>query len=144
MHSVPPSPARFGLLHLTAVLAALPLGACGGSEAEVGPIQFGAYGPLSGDAGRGSFRFGVAAAGSPNEDIDTHTDWYVWTQPVADGGLGHGTFVGDATRGYSKAIDDVGLVADLGVDSYRFSIEWARVEPVRNQIDEAAIAHYRD
>ena len=31
----------------------------------------------------------------------------------------------------------------LGVDSYRFSIEWARIEPVKDQIDETAIAHYR-
>jgi beta-glucosidase len=141
MHSVTPALARFGLgLQVTAVLA---LGSCGGGP-DAGPIQFGAYGPLSGDAGRGSFRFGVATAATQIEDMNTSTDWYVWTRPVADGGLGHGTFVGDATRGYSKAADDIALVAALGVDSYRFSIEWARIEPVRNQIDEAAIAHYRD
>ena len=40
-------------------------------------------------------------------------------------------------------LSDVQLVAGLHVDSYRFSIEWARIEPVRDQIDEAAIAHYR-
>ena len=111
---------------------------------DVAPIRFGAMAALSGDAGRGGFRFGVATAATQIEDMNPHTDWYLWTQPVAAGGLGHGTFVGDATRGYSKALDDVGLVAALGVDSYRFSIEWARIEPARNQIDEATIAHYRD
>src|SRR5213078_3307898 len=111
---------------------------------DVAPIRFGGMAALSGDAGRGGFRFGVATAATQIEDMNPHTDWYLWTQPVAAGGLGHGTFVGDATRGYSKALDDVGLVAALGVDSYRFSIEWARIEPARNQIDEAAIAHYRD
>jgi len=40
--------------------------------------------------------------------------------------------------------DDLGLVAALGVDSYRFSIEWARIEPAKDQLDEAAVAHYRD
>jgi beta-glucosidase len=59
------------------------------------------------------------------------------------GGVGKGTFVSDATRGYTKWMEDVGLVKELGVDSYRFSIEWARIEPMRDVIDEAAIAHYR-
>ena len=40
-------------------------------------------------------------------------------------------------------LSDVQLVAGLHVDSYRFSIEWARIEPVQGQIDEDAIAHYR-
>ncbi|TMQ10950.1 MAG: glycosyl hydrolase family protein [Deltaproteobacteria bacterium] len=105
---------------------------------DVAPIRFGAMAALSGDAGRGGFRFGVATAATQIEDMNPHTDWYLWTQPVAAGGLGHGTFVGDATRGYSKALDDVGLVAALGVDSYRFSIEWARIEPARNHPRHAA------
>src|SRR4051794_11187466 len=129
--------------HRTVLALVLTLGgsACGGSDPA--PIAFGTYGPLTGDAGRGSFRFGVATAAPQIEDMNTATDWYLWTQPTTAGGLGHGTFVGDATRGYSKALDDAALVAALGVDSYRFSIEWARIEPVKGQIDEAAIAHYR-
>lgn len=99
--------------------------------------------PLSGEAGRGGFRFGVATAATQIEDLNPDTDWYLWTRPVAQGGLGHGTFVGDAVRGYTKNLEDLALVSELGLDSYRFSIEWARIEPVRNQIDEAAIAHYR-
>jgi beta-glucosidase len=30
----------------------------------------------------------------------------------------------------------------MGLDSYRFSIEWARIEPQRDVIDEAALDHY--
>src|SRR5439155_329465 len=93
-------------------LAGLP--GCSSDEAASGPISFGGVGPLSGDAGRGSFRFGVATAATQIEDMNPATDWYVWTQPVSAGGLGRGTFVGDAVRGYSRAIDDVGLVAALG------------------------------
>jgi beta-glucosidase/6-phospho-beta-glucosidase/beta-galactosidase len=89
------------------------------------------------------FRLGVATAATQIEDGNTSTDWYLWTKPVAQGGLGKGTdFVGDAEMGYTKAIDDVGLLKDLHVDSYRFSIEWARIEPTKGQIDEAAITHY--
>jgi len=126
-----------------AALLVLVLGLVGCGGNDDGPIAFGAFGPLSGDTGRGSFRFGVATAATQIEDQNPHTDWYLWTQPVASGGLGKGTFVGDAVRGYAKAIDDLGLVTALGVDSYRFSIEWARIEPTKDHIDEDALTHYR-
>jgi beta-glucosidase len=116
--------------------------ACGGDDGDA-PISYGTMAPLAGDAGKGGFRFGVATAATQIEDMNTATDWYLWTQPAAEGGLGKGVFVGDATRGYTNSLEDLGLVNELGVDSYRFSIEWARVEPVRDQIDEAALAHYQ-
>ncbi len=122
----------------------LGLAGCGDDGVSTAPVAFGAMGPLAGDAGKGSFRFGAASAATQIEDMNTRTDWWVWTAPTTMGGLGKGTFVGDAVKGYSKAIDDVQLVKDLGLDSYRFSIEWARIEPQRNVIDEAAIQHYRD
>ena len=120
----------------------LALAGCGGEEAA-SPLTFGDFGSLSGDAGRGSFRFGAATAATQIEDVNVHTDWYVWTAPLATGGLAKSTFVGDATRGYSRVDDDVARLGELGVDSYRFSIEWARIEPVKDQIDVDAIAHYR-
>lgn len=109
-----------------------------------GPLvdpQLPAIGPISGPGGKGSFRFGVASAATQIEDQNPAVDWYVWTAPPPDG-LGHGTFVGDASRGYSLAQQDIALLQDLHLDSYRFSIEWARVEPQRDVIDEAALAHY--
>jgi beta-glucosidase len=125
---------------LPPILAAL-LAGCG--EEPPPPIAYGTMAPLAGDAGRGGFRFGVATAATQIEDLNPATDWYVWTRPVAEGGLGKGTFVGDAVRGYTKNLEDLALVRELGLDSYRFSIEWARIEPARDQIDEAALAHYR-
>ena len=100
-------------------------------------------GPLAGDGGRDGFRFGAASAGTQIEDANPNSDWYAWTAPMPDG-LGKGTFIGDASRGYAMALEDNQLVKTLGLDSYRFSIEWARIEPQRDVIDEAAIAHYRD
>jgi beta-glucosidase len=123
---------------------ALCLAACGDEPDGGGPaIFFGESGSISDPTGRDKFRFGVASAATQIEDMNTATDWHLWTLPEAQGGLGKGTFVGDATRGYSRMMEDVELVKELGVDSYRFSMEWARIEPVRDQIDEAAIAHYR-
>ncbi|MCA9654753.1 MAG: glycoside hydrolase family 1 protein [Myxococcales bacterium] len=103
---------------------------------------FGPIGPLVGPEGEGSFRFGAASAATQIEDANPTVDWYPWSLPVAEGGLGHGTFVGDAARGYSMALQDVGLMSELGLDAYRFSVEWARIEPQRDVIDEDALAHY--
>jgi beta-glucosidase len=117
--------------------------ACGDDGPSTEPITFGTMGPLAGDAGKGGFRFGAASAATQIEDQNSNTDWWYWTAPQGLGGLGKGTFVGDAVKGYSKALDDAQLAKTLGLDSYRFSIEWARIEPQRDVIDEAAIAHYR-
>jgi beta-glucosidase len=106
------------------------------------PVDFPAMGPLEGEAGRGSFRFGVATAATQIEDMNPATDWWAFTAPESMGGLERGTFVGDAVRGYTNAVDDVALLEQLHVDSYRFSVEWARVEPARDAVDEAALAHY--
>jgi beta-glucosidase/6-phospho-beta-glucosidase/beta-galactosidase len=130
-------------MRMHAVVAGLScLIACGDDAAPL-PISFGTMGPLVGDAGRGGWRFGAATAATQIEDMNPHTDWWAFTAPTSLGGLGQHTFVGDAVMGYSKVLEDLGLVADMGLDSYRFSIEWARIEPMRDVIDEAAIAHYR-
>lgn len=115
-----------------------PQAAGGGPE-----IAFAAPGPLAGAAGRDGFRFGAASAATQIEDQNPTTDWYAFTQPEEDGGLGKGdAFVGEASRGYTLALEDVQLLVDLHLDSYRFSIEWARVEPERDVVSEEALAHY--
>ncbi|MDX2093550.1 MAG: family 1 glycosylhydrolase [Kofleriaceae bacterium] len=125
---------------------AIVLAACGdevGDTPDPPPIAFGTMGSLVTPAGHGGFRFGAASAATQIEDNNTATDWYVWTRPASEGGLEHGTFVGDAARGYSMVETDLGLVEEIHLDSYRFSMEWARIEPARDQVDEAALSHYR-
>ena len=117
------------------------------SDAEVGtvdPNAFGAPGPITGPDGAGSFVFGASTAATQIEDQNPNVDWYWWTLPVDEGGAGNGEFVGDATRGFSMAIDDVELMSDLGLDTYRFSVEWARIEPQRDAVDSAGLDHYSD
>jgi beta-glucosidase len=129
------------------IVASLTLG-CSSGETTPAPVDAGpsavawpAMGSTSAASGKGSFRFGVASAATQIEDDNKTTDWFVWTSPAPEG-LGKGTFVGDASKGYSLSLADIDLLAELHVDSYRFSIEWSRVEPVRDQIDEAALDHY--
>ena len=68
-------------------MVAVTVAACGGDGGGGGPpIEFGTLGPLAGDAGKGGFRFGVATAATQIEDMNTATDWYLWTEPTAMGG----------------------------------------------------------
>ena len=113
----------------TLMALTLLLVACGGDDAA-SPIGYSARSAAwAGTPARARWRFGVATRGDADRGHE-HRDRLVRVDaPTAQGGARQGDFVGDATRGYSKVIDDVALVKGLGVDSYRFSIEWARIEP---------------
>jgi beta-glucosidase len=50
---------------------------------------------------------------------------------------------GDACDSLHRWQEDLDLVADLGLSAYRFSLEWARIEPARGHVSRAALAHYR-
>lgn len=129
--------------HRLALSLTLAAAACGGDDPPPA-IVYGEMGPLVGEAGATGWRFGAASAATQIEEAAPASDWYVWSQRTVDGGLGKGkAFVGEASRGYSKAIEDIQLLVDTNLDSYRFSVEWARLEPERDVWDEAAFAHYR-
>ncbi len=50
----------------------------------------------------------------------------------------------DAVDHYHRYREDIKLMADAGLNAYRFSIEWARIEPEDGHFDEAETAHYLD
>src|ERR1700745_570234 len=49
----------------------------------------------------------------------------------------------DACDHYHRFQDDIRLLAGLGLNCYRFSIEWARIEPERGHFSLSALDHYR-
>jgi beta-glucosidase len=86
------------------------------------------------------FVWGAATAAHQIEGNNVNADW--WELEHAPG-----TDIvepsGDAADGYHRFRDDIRLLAGLGLRSYRFSIEWARIEPERGYVSRAEIAHYR-
>ncbi len=40
--------------------------------------------------------------------------------------------------------EDIDIAAALGIQSYRFSIEWARIQPEKGMVDQEAVRHYRE
>jgi beta-glucosidase len=50
---------------------------------------------------------------------------------------------GDACDSFNRYSEDIALVAALGLDSYRFSLEWSRIEPEEGEFSLVALDHYR-
>ena len=85
------------------------------------------------------FLWGVATAGHQNEGDNVHSDtWFLEnvTPTVFE------ERSGKATNGWELWESDLDLVAGLGLNAYRFSVEWARIEPREGQFSDEALAHY--
>lgn len=87
------------------------------------------------------FLWGVATAGHQVEGNNTNSD--IWLLEHVPGTI----FVepsGDAVDHYHRYADDIALIASLGFTTYRFSLEWARIEPEPGEFSVAELNHYRD
>ena len=45
---------------------------------------------------------------------------------------------------YNRFREDIDLMAEMGIEIYRFGIEWSRIEPAEGAFDPDALAHYRE
>jgi beta-glucosidase len=84
------------------------------------------------------FLWGVATAGHQIEGDNTDSDtWFAENvQPTV-----FRERSGKACDGYASALADVDLVAGMGLSAYRFSVEWARVEPSEGRFAPQRLAH---
>ena len=86
------------------------------------------------------FMIGAATAAHQVEGNNIHSDY--WLQEH----LPHTSFAepsGDACDHYNRYEEDIRLLANAGLNAYRFSVEWARIEPEEGQFDDQEIEHYR-
>ncbi len=86
------------------------------------------------------FAWGVAGSAHQIEGGNTNNDW--WQFEHAPGSRCADSS-GDACDSYHRWTDDLDLVAGMGLDSYRFSLEWSRIEPAEGEFSVAALEHYR-
>lgn len=87
------------------------------------------------------FLWGAAIAGHQAEGDNVNSDaWLLENVQPTEFKEPSGSAV-DHYRLYDQ---DIGLLAGLGLNTFRFSIEWARVEPVEGMFSVAALEHYRD
>src|SRR4051794_229112 len=88
-----------------------------------------------------NFLWGAATAAHQVEGNNLNSDF--WVMEHTPGGI-FAEPSGDACDHYRLYRQDIKLLSELGFNSYRFSIEWARVEPEQGFISKAVLAHYRD
>ncbi|MBA8816743.1 beta-glucosidase [Microbacterium halimionae] len=86
------------------------------------------------------FLWGAATAAHQIEGNNVNSDW--WEREHAPG-----TDVaqpsGDAADSFHRFPEDIALLSERGFNVYRFSIEWARIEPEPGFISKAMLQHYR-
>lgn len=92
------------------------------------------------------FLFGSATAAYQVEGGLDNCNWHAWEQrglradgePTVIGGKGAGL----ACDMWDRFEEDVEHMRDLGLKSYRFSVEWSRIEPREGEFDLSALERY--
>lgn len=87
------------------------------------------------------FLWGSATASHQVEGGNTNND--VWLYEHVENTM-YAESSGDACDHYHRYREDIALLASLGFNSYRFSLEWSRIEPAEGEFSAVAIEHYRD
>lgn len=114
---------------------------------------------------RKGFYWGAATA-SHQVEGSQHNDWSEWEEKNAER-LARGSeasfwwnpnwekfrseatdptnyLSGTACDHWNRYAEDFDILKTLGLDAYRFSIEWSRIEPEPGRFDEAVLRHYRE
>jgi beta-glucosidase len=86
------------------------------------------------------FIWGAATAAHQIEGGNSNNDWWALEHAVSGPCI---DVSGDAADSYNRFGEDIGLLADLGLTSYRFSLEWSRIVPAEGEYSRAQRDHYR-
>ncbi len=87
-----------------------------------------------------NFFIGAATAAHQVEGNNIHSDYWAM-EHMKTGSFAEPSL--DAVDHYNRYEEDIRLMAAAGLNAYRFSIEWARIEPEEGKFDEAQVEHYR-
>ncbi|MEU7838356.1 family 1 glycosylhydrolase [Nonomuraea sp. NPDC049129] len=83
------------------------------------------------------FLWGAATAAHQVEGNNLNNDFWQLEHAAAEHGV---QFSGDAVDSYHRYPEDMRLLADAGLNAYRFSLEWSRIEPSPGKFSRAQLA----
>ncbi len=86
-----------------------------------------------------NFLWGAAISSYQVEGNNFNNDWWEWEQKgkIKDK-------CGKACDYWNRWPEDHALLSELGVNAFRLSLEWSRIEPAEGKFSEEVIAHYRE
>jgi beta-glucosidase len=86
------------------------------------------------------FMWGVANSAFQVEGNPGASDWTRWTK--TQGKIHDASNADRATDFWNRYEEDFDMAATLGVESFRISVAWERIEPAPGRWDEDALDHY--
>lgn len=88
-----------------------------------------------------SFKWCSATAAHQVEGNNTKSDW--WYFESIPGNIKNNDRSGMAVNHWNLLQEDIQRMKALGLNSYRFSIEWAKIQPAQDEWDRKALNHYK-
>jgi len=88
----------------------------------------------------GGFLWGAATAGHQVEGNNVNSD--IWVAENVKPTV-YAEPSGDACNSFEMWPQDLDLVKSIGLNTYRFSLEWARIEPEPGMFSIASLDHYK-
>jgi len=93
------------------------------------------------------FLWGTASAAHQVEGGNENNNWYKWEHTLNENNtstIHNNDKSGKAADHWNRYPDDIKLMKNLGMNAYRFSVEWSKIEPQQGNIDQSALQHYHD
>jgi beta-glucosidase len=85
------------------------------------------------------FLWGASTSAHQIEGDNTNSDWWQWEQRGKSAEPS-----GRAADSWNHWRDDLDAASGIGLNVYRMSLEWAKIEPSRGMFSEEALAHYAE
>ncbi|MGE5763012.1 MAG: glycoside hydrolase family 1 protein [Mycobacterium leprae] len=86
------------------------------------------------------FLWGSSTAAHQVEGGNVNNDWWAWEHAAVSTAVEPS---GDAIDQFARYAEDFALLASLGQNAHRLSLEWSRIEPAMGEFSRAALDHYR-
>ena len=95
----------------------------------------------TGTPSQNEWLWGAATAAHQVEGYNTNNQWYTFENQIMNGKLVEPAGIG--CDSWNHEDEDIQNMLDLGLNTYRFSVEWSKIFPACGLVDDAVLNHYK-